>query len=67
MYYDEGGCLVNTPVVMLKGKYFFKELFEVSGPRKKQKKNNFKDLYEIKKYCIFFLFNIIYRDDIKQT
>jgi len=33
---DEDGCIVNTPVVIYKGKYIFKELFGISGLRTKE-------------------------------
>ena len=33
---DENQCIVNTPVVIHKGKYWFKELWGVSGLREKQ-------------------------------
>lgn len=33
---DADGCIVNTPVVMYKGKYIFKELFGISGLREKE-------------------------------
>lgn len=33
---DADGCIVNTPVVMYKGKYIYKELFGISGLRKKE-------------------------------
>jgi len=38
---DADGCLVNTPVVMHKGKYWFKELWGIDGLRKKQAKKLF--------------------------
>lgn len=38
---DEEGCLVNTPVVMHKGKYWFKELWGIDGLRKKKAKELF--------------------------
>ncbi|MBD3193966.1 MAG: hypothetical protein GF317_02855 [Candidatus Lokiarchaeota archaeon] len=41
MFCDEDGCLVNTPVVMYKGKYWFKELWGIDGLRKKQAKELF--------------------------
>lgn len=33
---DADGCIVNTPAVMYKGKYWFKELWGISGLRKKK-------------------------------
>ena len=33
---DAEGCVVNTPAVMYKGKYWFKELWGISGLRKKE-------------------------------
>lgn len=38
---DEDGCIVNTPVVIHKGKYWFKELWGISGLRIKEAKNLF--------------------------
>ncbi|MGV9171063.1 MAG: glutaredoxin domain-containing protein [Promethearchaeia archaeon] len=38
---DEEGCLVNTPVVMHKGKYWFKELWGIDGLREKKAKQLF--------------------------
>ncbi|MFX0017807.1 MAG: hypothetical protein ACFFAK_10515 [Promethearchaeota archaeon] len=38
---DADGCIVNTPVVMYKGKYLFKELFGINGLRKKEAKRIF--------------------------
>jgi len=38
---DADGCLVNTPVVMYKGKYWFKELWGIDGLRKKEAKKLF--------------------------
>ena len=38
---DADGCLVNTPVVMYKGKYWFKELWGISGLREKEAKKLF--------------------------
>ena len=38
---DADGCIVNTPVVIHKGKYWFKELWGVSGLREKEAKNLF--------------------------
>ena len=49
MFCDEEGCVVNTPVVMWKGKYWFKELFGISGLREKEAKKIFKDLFKFKK------------------
>ena len=37
---DAEGCVVNTPVVIHKGKYWFKELWGISGLRKKEAKKN---------------------------
>ena len=45
MFCDEEGCVVNTPVVMWKGKYWFKELWGITGLRTKQAKKIFKDLF----------------------
>ncbi len=41
MFCDEDQCVVNTPVVIHKGKYWFKELWGVSGLREKQAKKLF--------------------------
>ena len=38
---DAEGCVVNTPAVMFKGKYWFKELWGISGLRKKEAENLF--------------------------
>ena len=38
---DEEGCIVNTPVVIYKGKYWFKELWGISGLREKEAKKLF--------------------------
>ena len=38
---DADGCLVNTPVVMYKGKYWFKELWGIDGLRKKEARKLF--------------------------
>lgn len=38
---DADGCVVNTPVVMYKGKYWFKELWGISGLREKEAKKLF--------------------------
>ena len=38
---DAEGCVVNTPVVIYKGKYFFKELWGISGLREKQARKIF--------------------------
>ncbi len=38
---DDEGCLVNTPVVIYKGKYWFKELWGISGLREKEAKKLF--------------------------
>ncbi len=38
---DADGCVVNTPVVMHKGKYWFKELWGISGLRVKEAKKLF--------------------------
>ena len=40
---DAEGCIVNTPVVIYKGKYWFKELWGISGLRVKEAENLFKD------------------------
>jgi len=39
---DKDGCIVNTPVVIHKGKYWFKELWSQSGLRKKEAEKLFK-------------------------
>jgi len=33
---DKEGCVVNTPAVLHKGKYWFKELWGISGLRKQK-------------------------------
>ena len=33
---DAEGCIVNTPAVLYQGKYWFKELWGISGLRKKE-------------------------------
>ena len=38
---DADGCIVNTPVVIHKGKYWFKELFSQMGLRKEFAKELF--------------------------
>jgi hypothetical protein len=38
---DEEGCIVNTPAVLYKGKYWFKELWGISGLRKKEAEDLF--------------------------
>ncbi len=38
---DKEGCVVNTPVVIHKGKYWFKELWGISGLREKEAKKLF--------------------------
>lgn len=38
---DADGCIVNTPVVIMKGKYWFKELWGVDGLRQKEAKKLF--------------------------
>jgi len=38
---DADGCIVNTPVVMHKGKYWFKELWGINGLREKEAKKLF--------------------------
>jgi glutaredoxin len=38
---DDEGCIVNTPVVIYKGKYWFKELFSQIGLREKEAKKVF--------------------------
>jgi glutaredoxin len=38
---DEDGCIVNTPVVIYKGKYWFKELWGINGLREKEAKKLF--------------------------
>jgi glutaredoxin len=49
MFCDKEGCVVNTPVVMWKGKYWFKEFWGVSGLRKKEAQKVFKNLFKMKK------------------
>ena len=49
MFCDKEGCVVNTPVVMWKGKYWFKELWGISGLRKKEARKIFKNLFKMKK------------------
>ncbi|MHA1150414.1 MAG: hypothetical protein ACTSR8_19520 [Promethearchaeota archaeon] len=39
---DAEGCIVNTPVVIHKGKYWFKELWGISGLRVKEAEKLFK-------------------------
>lgn len=39
---DAEGCIVKTPVVIHKGKYWFKELWGISGLREKEAKKLFK-------------------------
>ncbi len=46
MFCDEEECVINTPVVMYKGKYIFKELWGLSGLKKKEAKKIFKDLFK---------------------
>ena len=48
MFCDAEGCLVNTPVIMWKGKYWFKEFWGMSGLRKKEAQKIFKDLFKMK-------------------
>ena len=48
MFCDKEGCVVNTPVIMWKGKYWFKELWGISGLRKKEAQKIFKDLFKLK-------------------
>ncbi|TES94105.1 MAG: hypothetical protein E3J90_13205 [Promethearchaeota archaeon] len=38
---DADGCIVNTPVVIMDGKYWFKELWGISGLREKAAKKLF--------------------------
>jgi glutaredoxin len=38
---DAEGCVVNTPVVIHKGKYWFKELWGIDGLREKEAKKLF--------------------------
>jgi glutaredoxin len=38
---DADGCVVNTPVVIVDGKYWFKELWGISGLREKAAKKLF--------------------------
>ncbi|MFX1236748.1 MAG: glutaredoxin domain-containing protein [Promethearchaeota archaeon] len=38
---DKDQCVVNTPVVIYKGKYWFKELWGISGLREKEAKKLF--------------------------
>jgi len=33
---DADGCIVNTPVVIMDGKYWFKELWGITGLREKE-------------------------------
>jgi glutaredoxin len=47
MFCDEEGCVVNTPVVMFKGKYYFNELWGMSGLKKKEAKKLFKNLFKM--------------------
>jgi len=49
MFCDAEGCVVNTPVVMYKGKYVFNKLWGISGLRKKEARKLFKDLFKQKK------------------
>ena len=49
MFCDAEGCVVNTPVVMYKGKYVFNKLWGISGLRKKEARKLFKDLFKLKK------------------
>ena len=39
---DAEGCVVNTPAVLYQGKYWFKELWGISGLRKKEAEKLFK-------------------------
>ncbi len=39
---DSDGCFVNTPAVLYKGKYWFKELWGISGLNKRKAKKLFK-------------------------
>ncbi|MHA1196411.1 MAG: glutaredoxin domain-containing protein [Promethearchaeota archaeon] len=41
IFCDADGCIVNTPVVILNGKYWFKELWGVSGLREREAKKLF--------------------------
>ncbi len=38
---DADGCIVNTPVVIMNGKYWFKELWGISGLRNMEAKKIF--------------------------
>jgi glutaredoxin len=38
---DADGCIVNTPVVIMNGKYWFKELWGISGLRENEAKKLF--------------------------
>ncbi|MFX1257645.1 MAG: glutaredoxin domain-containing protein [Promethearchaeota archaeon] len=49
MFCDEEGCVVNTPVVMYKGKYIFNKLWGIDRLRKKEAQKLFKDLFKLKK------------------
>ena len=49
MFCDKEGCVVNTPVVMYKGKYVFNKLWGIDGLRKKEAEKLFKDLFKLKK------------------
>jgi len=49
MFCDAEGCVVNTPVVMYKGKYIFNKLWGINGLRKKEAQKLFKDLFKMKK------------------
>ena len=49
MFCDAEGCVVNTPVVMYKGKYIFNKLWGINGLRKKEAQKLFKDLFKLKK------------------
>ena len=40
---DEEGCIVNTPVVMYNGKYWFEELWGRSGLKEKEAKKLLKN------------------------
>ncbi len=40
---DADGCIVNTPAVIHKGKYWFKELWGISGLREREVKKLFLD------------------------
>ena len=42
MFCDEEGCVVNTPVVMFKGKYYLTNYGEYQDLRKKKLKNSLK-------------------------